>query len=139
MLSPHGIAVSAQNIHMGLQSLRWPGRTRVVGERLSVVLDGMHNAMAVQMLVRTLPEVFVYDRCRVVMAILGGHVSSEMCRALGTVADQAIITRVRNCRSLDPALLAEQMCPYTGMVIVPTLPDALALALPRPRQTIWSV
>jgi dihydrofolate synthase/folylpolyglutamate synthase len=95
-------------VREGLEKVRWPGRFEVMFEEPAVILDGAHNPEGVKALVDELHDVRQGRKIRLLFATMVDKEWQLMLRALATVVDEVIFTRVEMERSADPQLLAEK-------------------------------
>lgn len=108
--------VSPTQLRHGLQSTTWPGRFQVVSNRSDqsdppnhplVILDGAHNQQAVTALVDALSSVLHGQRVILLFGVMQDKDWRAMLPILATIADEVIVTRVRNERAEDPDLVQE--------------------------------
>ena len=95
-------------VREGLEKVRWPGRFEVMFEGPAVILDGAHNPEGVKALVDELHDVRQGRKIRLLFATMADKEWQLMLRALATVVDDVVFTRVEMERSADPRLLAEK-------------------------------
>ena len=93
-------------LRRGLRQVVWPGRFQIVSDQPLVILDGAHNPHAVAALVSALPEVLGGRRVRLLFGVMDDKDWPSMVPPLARVADQAVVTRVRNPRAADPEAVA---------------------------------
>ncbi|MCX5668729.1 MAG: bifunctional folylpolyglutamate synthase/dihydrofolate synthase [Candidatus Omnitrophica bacterium] len=108
-LSFHGFNFKACAIRQGLYNAVWPGRCEVVGRNPLIILDGAQNLASAQVLRTTIEDNFSAGKYRKLILVLG--ISSDkdiwgICKKLGSLADEIILTRAATSRATDPAKLA---------------------------------
>lgn len=106
--------VSGAQLCHGLRQVVWPGRFQTVSDQPLVILDGAHNPYAVAALVSALPAVLGERRVRLLFGVMGDKDWPSMVPPLARIADQAVVTRLRNPRAADPQAVATafaEACP----------------------------
>lgn len=122
-LSWRGFNVPLLAIRRGLKHVVWPGRCEVIHKRPLIVLDGAQNLASARVLKKAIRENFsafgarLADRQESVMArryrklILVLGISSDkdiagICKCLGSLADEVILTRADTVRAAPVEKLA---------------------------------
>ncbi len=127
-----GFDISAESIARGLSQVSWPGRFQIVAREPIVLLDGAHNVASTKRLVESIKAYFHYDRLFLIMGSSCDKDISGVVRELASLAPQVIATRSSHSRSAEPDEIAAQ---FEGQgvqaQVVPTIPEALSLALSR--------
>ncbi len=100
-LTPRPAAITS-----GLADVRWPGRLEVVSREPLVLLDGAHNADGIAALIAEVGALAAGRRVRVLFGVMRDKGWQSMLRALGTLADEIVLTRPRQPRSAAPEELA---------------------------------
>ncbi len=98
--------VREKAVREGLRKVMWPGRFEIVHHRPTVILDGAHNPEGVAALVE---EIRSFWKGRKIKLLFGAMADKDwpfMVRALSSVAEEVVLTRVSMERSADPAQLA---------------------------------
>ena len=106
--------VSGAQLCHGLRQVVWPGRFQTVSDQPLVILDGAHNPYAVAALVSALPAVLGERRVRLLFGVMSDKDWPSMVPPLARIADQAVVTRLRNPRAADPQAVATafaEACP----------------------------
>ena len=129
-LRAQGIKVSPEAIRKGLREVYWPGRFDVVARRPLVILDCAHNELAIQALLETIavelgPEV----RPRLVFGCLEEKQWERMAAMLAPRVADAILTRVKPKRPLEPELLTPIFEQHTPTRVIREPLEAIAQAL----------
>lgn len=118
------LAVSADDLRRGLRAATWPGRLDVVSEHPLVVLDGAHNPQAVETLVAELPGVLQGRRVKLLFSVMHDKDWRAMVPVLARVADEVVVTRVRQERAEDPAVLRTAFTPLRPVRLIPDAQEA---------------
>ena len=106
-LRAQGWKLDADAIRRGLAEVIWPGRFDVVMHRPLVILDCAHNELAVEALLETIAvELGPGVRPRLVFGCLEDKRWEHMAEMLAPRVRDAILTRVKPKRPLDPEHLA---------------------------------
>ena len=102
-----GLEIEDDAIHSGLAQTIWPGRFEVMSREPLIVLDGAHNAHAVQALAREAVKLFpLKDRRHLLFGVLSDKEYESMAQELFPLFSSVTLTRSRNPRSLEPEQLA---------------------------------
>jgi len=134
IMSSLGLAVSDEDIRVGLGGSRWEGRLEIVSARPLVVLDGAHNPASVASLVDAVRRDFAgtYKRLIMVVGVLDDKDLAGMLGMLMPLGDEVVFTSAAYERAVPPRKLMEAAPAYTGGVsFCDTVADALRLALSR--------
>jgi dihydrofolate synthase / folylpolyglutamate synthase len=99
--------LNEDQLRVGLDSVRSPGRLEVVRRQPLVVLDGAHNPHAAAALASTLPRDFLFKRLTLVLSIFMDKDIPGILGHLLPVADRAIFTSSDSPRSAPPGALRE--------------------------------
>lgn len=112
-----------------LESVSVPGRMEFLNERPLVLVDGAHNLPGIERLVSTISEDFDNEPIIFVVAILRDKDARRMVRALGSIADEIVVTENRNARSMSAVRLGNlchlERIPYR---VEPEFSRAIGLA-----------
>ena len=111
-------------VRRGLQAARWPGRLEVVSRRPLVILDGAHNPQAMQTLVAELPAILQGRKVKLLFAVMRDKDWRAMIPLLAPLTTEAVVTRVRQPRAEDPALLQAAFAPFCPVRVVADAHDA---------------
>ena len=106
--TPH-LLPSAAAIADGLAGVRWPGRLQVVCRKPLVLLDGAHNAAGTEALAAEVRARAAGRRVRVLFGVMRDKGWQGMLRTLADVSSEIVVTRPRQARSADPALVAAEV------------------------------
>src|SRR5262249_8862554 len=110
--------VSEDNLRQGLRAATWPGRLDVVSEHPLVVLDGAHNPQAIKTLVAELPDVLQGRRVKLLFSVMRDKDWRTMVPMLTRIADEIVVTRVRQARAEDPAVLRAVFTPFRPVRVI---------------------
>ncbi|MCA9285110.1 MAG: bifunctional folylpolyglutamate synthase/dihydrofolate synthase [Phycisphaerales bacterium] len=132
LLRASGHELPEDKIAAGLATTNVPGRMTLLSERPRILVDGAHNAAAVQALMRCVGAHVPYDS---MVCIFGCCADKDVGAILDRVnlgADKVIFTRaLSNPRAADPDELQRMFAERSGKMsqVARTLPQALDLAL----------
>lgn len=110
---------SAAAVVAGLADVRWPGRLQLVRDAPAVVLDGAHNPAGVAVLLEGLRDLMAGRRVRVLFGVMADKVWQGMLTTLAEAAYEIVLTRPRQPRSADPAVLASAVADHPRVRIAP--------------------
>jgi len=105
-LSAYGVKLKAGAIRRGLEHAVWPGRCEVIQNHPRIVLDGAQNLASAQVLTRAIKDNFKYQRLILVLGISSDKDLPGICKELGPLADEVILTRAQTPRAADPVKLS---------------------------------
>ena len=114
MMRDRGVEMPRQALEDGLRTVSWPGRLQVVQRSPTVVLDGAHNGASAHRLADALRRDIPYRRLTIIVGVARDKDAEAIANALGSVADEIVVTSYRSTRSSDPDELARQFrdrCP----------------------------
>lgn len=128
LLRPH-FEITREEIYTGLATVEWPGRLQRVQRSPTIVLDVAHNPPAIRQLVRTVSEVYHYDRVLLVVGMLKDKDSRQAADSLATIADHVFVITPKTERALPAHELAKQFRNYSGRLeVCPDVNKAVAQA-----------
>lgn len=104
----YGLNFSEKAFKNGLETRQWPGRMELFKGRPDVLLDGAHNPISIEALVRNLGRLFRGRRRVLVFGTSRDKKAGAMLKALSRAFDQAILTQAPNPRSYEPGTLLLQ-------------------------------
>ncbi|MDD5465562.1 MAG: bifunctional folylpolyglutamate synthase/dihydrofolate synthase [Candidatus Omnitrophica bacterium] len=105
-LSFYGFHIGSRAIRNGLYNAIWPGRCEVVQRNPLIVLDGAQNFASADVLKKAIKGNFEYKKLILVLGISDDKDISGICKALGPLADEVILTAAATPRATDPAKLS---------------------------------
>jgi dihydrofolate synthase/folylpolyglutamate synthase len=131
--SSQGLAVTAEAVSRGLQTVSWAGRLEVADLRPTILLDGAHNPAAATVLADFLAVSSRSHPSRPVVLVLGMMRDKDhrgFFEPLRSLVDEVVLTQADLPRS---ATAQEISASLQGLVlhphVVPSLGDAMALAI----------
>lgn len=88
-------ATVIEDLHFqkGLEMVRWPGRLEKVLEHPTILLDGAHNRLGIDALVKAISSFYTYDQLYVLLAAMKEK-EEDMFHPLIALADHVIVTQV---------------------------------------------
>lgn len=86
-----------------------PGRLEVVSREPLVVMDGAHNPHGTKVIAESVPRLFQYKNCVLILSIMQDKLMDEMLDHLLPLADQVVVTRAKTPRAAQPTILAEKI------------------------------
>ena len=101
--------VREEFLREGLATVHWPGRLEYILDRPTVVLDGAHNSEGIRALIVALGEIRQGRKVKLLFAAMADKEWGLMIRALASVVDEIMFTRVEMARSADPERLADKL------------------------------
>ncbi len=99
--------VNDEQLRLGLENVRWPGRLETVANEPWVVLDVAHNPQSVSLLVDELRELDLPRPLVLVLGVMADKDWGEMVCSLFPIADRVVLVPVDNPRALDPGQLVK--------------------------------
>jgi dihydrofolate synthase/folylpolyglutamate synthase len=112
-------------VNEGLSTVKWPGRMEIVSQKPLVILDGAHNIMAIQHLVKYLQTIKKDRFLTLIISVLDDKPYTKMVRHLMKVASAAVVTQTKIDRSIVPSVLSDYMKEFLNVVkIIPNVSDA---------------
>jgi len=102
----YGINVGIEYIRQGFSLALWPGRCEVISRDPLVVLDGCQNTASSKILKKAIKENFRYKKLILVLGISKDKDIKGICKELGGLADQIVLTSANNPRACSPEILA---------------------------------
>ncbi len=130
-LKAHGFVFPEEKVVSGLAATTLPGRMEMVWKEPRIIIDGAHNAVSIQALIRALGAHISYDSLVMVFGCGQDKDVTGMLKQIGLGADKVIFTKSRhNPRAMEPDDLLSRFSDLCGKMsqTAPSLPDALSLA-----------
>ncbi|MBR0414832.1 MAG: bifunctional folylpolyglutamate synthase/dihydrofolate synthase [Clostridia bacterium] len=93
-------------IFKGLKAARLPARMELVSRKPAVIIDGAHNADAMDYLCKNMRHFFSDKRIVAITAMMGDKAWKESLLKLESVTDEIIAVKASNPRSLPPEEIA---------------------------------
>lgn len=94
-------AISAEQIHKGLEKTRWPGRFEQIGTQPLFYIDGAHNVAAAKSLRETIDSAFVDQRVIYIMGVLEDKDYEEIAQIMFSEGDIVYCITPKNPRALS--------------------------------------
>lgn len=118
LLAQKGLPGSTDGIGRGLSRVRLSGRMQVVERRPWLILDGAHNVLAAENLVRTLRRLYTCGRSVLIISIHQDKAVEDIIRVFTDYADEIIVAerRVLRRRQADPEQVAS-LCRRAGVSV----------------------
>jgi len=88
-------------IRKGLQNVNWIGRMQVIHEHPTVLIDGAHNEEGINLLVKSISEIYSDRRLLVVLAILRDKKLEQMISQISNLANKLIISKNKSKRAAE--------------------------------------
>ncbi len=107
------VAVETDAAMAGLRDAQWPGRLELVDREPVTLLDGAHNAPAMDALVQFLGRQFPDRNVAALVGILRDKQATKMLATLAPYVRRVVMTRAPNPRALSPQELEHSM-PHEG-------------------------
>jgi dihydrofolate synthase/folylpolyglutamate synthase len=132
VLRGRGFDCPEDKVARGLANTRVPGRMEVVRERPRVLVDGAHNPISVQTLMKCVGAHVPYDSMVCVFGCCADKDVGVMLDKVNLGADKVIFTRATSTpRAAAPEDLQKMFAERSGKMsqVARTLPEALELAI----------
>jgi dihydrofolate synthase/folylpolyglutamate synthase len=107
ILASKALGLSAQQIAVGLQAVRWPGRLELVSRRPDFILDGAHNPAGAAALAAYIREFCAARPVWLVFGAMRDKAVEEVAEQLFPLADRIIATAPNFSRALRPQAILE--------------------------------
>jgi dihydrofolate synthase/folylpolyglutamate synthase len=108
-LQMKGAYLTDSDIIDGISTTFNPGRMEIISEEPTILLDGAHNPVGMEMLKKTLKEDFEYDRLVLVIGILEDKDIQSMLSIIIPLSDVVIVTKSSNPRACEPTALKDKI------------------------------
>lgn len=106
-LQKNGVYLTESDISDGISTSFNPGRMEIISMKPTVVLDGAHNPVGMQMLKNTLEKDLEYSRLILIIGILKDKNIEEMLSTIAPISDIIIITKSSNTRACEPEIIKD--------------------------------
>lgn len=130
-LKAHGFEFPEEQVIEGLEETTLPGRMEQVWTQPRIIIDGAHNALSIQALIRALGAHISYDSLVMIFGCGQDKDATGMLRQIALGADKIIFTRARhNPRAFEPEDLLTKFAELSGKMAQTAgkLEDALRIA-----------
>ena len=126
-----GVYLTDNDVIEGISSAFNPGRMEIISEEPTILLDGAHNPVGMEMLKKTLDGDFEHDRLILVIGILKDKDIQRMLSTIIPISDIIIVTKSNNARACEPIILKNKIekLGYTKeLLIEDPIPKAIEYA-----------
>ncbi len=114
----------------GLRSVNWPARLQKLQDSPKVVIDVAHNPAGMKELLRSLKEVFRFNRLIMVIGLLVDKDYKTISRMIALEADFVVITRPDSERALSAEKFGQEIASHTASyAICPSITEAFNKAV----------
>lgn len=130
-LKAHGFNLPEEKVISGLADTTLAGRMEQVWNEPRVVIDGAHNSVSIQSLIRALGAHIAYDSLVLIFGCGQDKDVNGMLKQVSLGADKIIFTRAKaNPRAMEPDDLTSRFSEISGKMsqTAPNLEEALKLA-----------
>ncbi len=130
-LKLHHFSLPEEKVIAGLADTQLAGRMEQVWTQPRVIIDGAHNALSIQALIRALGAHISYDSLVMIFGCGQDKDYLGMLKQVALGADKVIFTKARhNPRAMEPDDLMQRFGELSGKMAqnADSLPDALKLA-----------
>jgi dihydrofolate synthase/folylpolyglutamate synthase len=105
-LSFYGFNLKPSAIRQGLYNAVWPGRCELIQRNPLIILDGAQNLASADVLKKVIRDNFKYKKLILVLGISSDKDISGICKTLGSLADEVILTSAATPRAAGPQQLS---------------------------------
>ncbi len=126
-----GIAIPETAIHLGLQSVSWPGRLEIVRQSPLLILDAAHNRASARCLREALVTLFDAYPLVLVFGAKGDKDITGMMDELLPTTQHLVITQAIDSRAESPDTIVQiaRQTGYTGAIsVIPVVGEAVQKA-----------
>ena len=128
VLAAQTLGLPQSAIRQGLKDAMVPCRTQYIPGTPDMLLDGAHNAPAIDMLLQTLDQYFAGREVTLLFACMRNKDYSGMAQRLGPRCGKAFVTNVDAVRGMDTATLQKLFGDHTDCIAEDDAERAYALA-----------
>ena len=126
-----GFKFEDENLYESLSNSTIEGRMELAWDKPKILVDGAHNPVSLQSLIRSIGAHIPYDSMVCVFGCCADKDVDGMLRELSLGADKIIFTKSQgNPRAAEPLVLQRQFAEISGKMtqVAPTLGEALEIA-----------
>ena len=116
ILRSKGYNISDSNIVSGLRDVHWPGRFEVIGRNPVFILDGAHNAEAVEVTADSLKRYFGDDKIVFIIGAMSNKDVDTMVSFIAPLAKAFINARPDYERAMESEIMEEKLSVYDAPV-----------------------
>ena len=128
VLAAHTLGLPQTAIQQGLKDAMVPCRTQYIPGTPDMLLDGAHNAPAIDMLLQTLDQYFSGREVTLLFACMRNKDYSGMAQRLGPRCGKGFVTNVDDVRGMDTTALQKLFGAYTDCTAEDDAEQAYELA-----------
>lgn len=128
VLAAQALELPQNAIRQGLKDAMVACRTQYIPGEPELLLDGAHNAPAIDMLLQTLNQYFAGREVTLLFACMRNKDYTGMARRLGPRCGKAFVTNVDDVRGLDTVTLQNLFGAYTDCIAEDDADRAYAVA-----------
>ncbi len=109
VLQIQGLYLSEEAIIQGIETMHHPGRMQILQKDPLVLIDGAHNESAMNVLCKSIKELFPKKKIIMILGLLHDKDISSITKIVADYADTVIITKPNCNRAENPEIIAEQL------------------------------
>jgi len=98
----NNIDIQEKAIRLGLENCLWPARFEIVSENPLLILDGAQNKASMEVLYRTLRDIFPQRRTWFIFGISKDKELKDTCQQAAKISKRIILTKANNPRASKP-------------------------------------
>lgn len=132
VLQTQGVFLPENAIENGIKDMKHPGRMEIVHQQPLIILDGAHNPSAMDMLHKTIKELFAERRIIVVFGVMADKAVDDIIVMLLSFADHIIVTQPVTSRAMKPKDIQKRIMNVSNditMSVSYTVPEGIQLAV----------
>jgi dihydrofolate synthase/folylpolyglutamate synthase len=124
--------IDAKHIRQGVKNAHWPGRMEIISHQPLVVIDCAHNPAGVNILTKTLRQVFTGRKIILLLGVMRDKPLKEMMQSFSQLADTVILVKPQQERSKDPYELQNEFFHgQSNVEVIESVPNAIKSAVNR--------
>lgn len=106
LLHSMGFGINREDLQLGIEQTRWPGRMEIAGANPYVILDGAHNPAAATCVKAYVEKFLNHKKIVLVFAAMRDKAIAQMGSILFPLGDEIILTKLGIERSAEPMEIA---------------------------------
>ena len=107
IIKENGFRIKDESIYKGVENTYWPARFQILKENPIIIVDGAHNPEGIEILKKTISEVFPGEKFSFLVGIMKDKDWRNMLKKIFNIADEIIFTRIDSERAIEPEILAD--------------------------------
>jgi len=120
-----GFDIPEKAVLSGMKKVLWEGRIQLLDRNPLLLIDAAHNTAGVKTLVKSLKNLFSYEKMILVFGVLADKNYTEMLDMIVPLAHRIILTKPESPRALDPTeLLKLQILSHKNTEVIESIPHA---------------